>query len=89
MILRNMLQKNFLSKFKYCFYLCLTIHKPPSNIFYLTLMDKKQISLSEFVHNAIRLPDDEFEMAMRFDDNDKDINDIEIISLPLDFFDKN
>jgi len=44
-------------------------------------MERKRVSLGEFVHNAIGLPDDEFEMEMRLDDNDKDINDIEIIAL--------
>jgi len=44
-------------------------------------MEKKQVSLGEFVHNAIGLPDEEFEKEMRLDNNDKDINDIEIIAL--------
>jgi len=43
-----------------------------------------RIGIGDFVHNAIRLSDDEFEKAMRLDNNDKDINDVEIIALTKD-----
>ncbi len=43
-----------------------------------------RIGIGDFVNNAIKLSDEEFEKEMRLDNNDKDINDIEIIALTKD-----
>jgi len=51
-------------------------------------MEKKQISLGEFVHNAIGLPDEEFEKEMRLDNSDDNIDEIEIIAPPLDKYER-
>jgi len=40
--------------------------------------NRSRIGIGEFTHNALALSDDEFEKAMRLDNHDKDINDIEI-----------
>lgn len=37
---------------------------------------KARIGIGEFVRNAIRLPNDQFEEAMRLDNNDKNIDDV-------------
>jgi len=51
--------------------------------------NKKNVCLREFIHKAVALPDDEFEMAMRLENNDEDINNIKIIAQPLDSYDRN
>jgi len=43
-----------------------------------------RIGIGDFVNNAIKLSDEEFEKEMCLDNNDKDINDIEIIALTKD-----
>jgi len=50
---------------------------------------KKPVCLREFIHKAVALPDNEFEMAMRLENNDEDINNIKIIAQPLDSYDRN
>jgi hypothetical protein len=40
--------------------------------------DNAQVGIGEFVRNAIGLDDNEFKAAMRLDNNDKDIDDIDI-----------
>jgi hypothetical protein len=49
----------------------------------------RQVGLREFIHNAVALPDNEFEKAMRLENNDENINDIRIIAPPLDIYDRN
>lgn len=44
--------------------------------------------LREFIHKSVALSDDEFERAMRFDNNDHSIEDIEIIAQPLETYDR-
>jgi len=50
---------------------------------------KKSVCLREFINTAVALPDDEFEKAMRLENNDEDINNIKIIAQPLDSYDRN
>jgi len=42
------------------------------------MSENRTIGIGEFTRHTIGLEDDEFRNAMRFNDNDKDINDIEI-----------
>jgi len=35
-----------------------------------------RVGIGEFVHNAIRLPDDEFEVVMRMGNNDENVDDV-------------
>jgi hypothetical protein len=48
-----------------------------------------RIGIGEFTRNALSLPDNEFEAAMRSENNDKSINEIEIIAQPLELYDRN
>ncbi len=50
--------------------------------------NKEQIGIGEFVNRAIALPDDEFEKAMRLDNSDDNIDDIEIIAMPLEVYER-
>ncbi|MDR1811551.1 MAG: hypothetical protein LBQ87_01875 [Candidatus Fibromonas sp.] len=43
-----------------------------------------QAGLRGFIHDSVALSDDDFEKAMRLENNDNNINDIEIMALPLD-----
>jgi hypothetical protein len=45
-------------------------------------------SLRGFIHDSVALSDEEFEKAMRSENNDDDINKIEIIAQPLDTYDR-
>jgi len=38
--------------------------------------DRSQIGIWDFVHNAIGLSDDDFEKAMRIDNNDEKVDDV-------------
>ena len=40
----------------------------------------RQVGLREFIHRAVALPDDEFDKAMRLNNNDENINDVKIIA---------
>jgi len=46
--------------------------------------NRTNVGIGEFVRNAIKLHDDEFEKAMRLDNTDEDINNVEIITLTKD-----
>jgi hypothetical protein len=46
--------------------------------------NNSRVGIGDFVRNSIRLSDDEFEMAMRLDNNDKDIDNVGIIALTKD-----
>ena len=46
-------------------------------------------SVRNFIHDSVALSDDEFEEAMRLENNDDDINEVEIVALPLDIYDRN
>ncbi|MDR1811414.1 MAG: hypothetical protein LBQ87_01140 [Candidatus Fibromonas sp.] len=48
-----------------------------------------QAGLRGFIHDSVALSDDEFEKAMRLENNDDNINNIEIVALPLDIYDRN
>jgi hypothetical protein len=48
-----------------------------------------QASLRGFIHDSVALSDGEFEKAMRLENNDDNINEIEIVALPLDIYDRN
>jgi len=48
------------------------------------MTEHTRIGIGEFVRNTIKLLDKEFEKAMRVDNKDDDINDIEIILLTKD-----
>jgi len=52
-------------------------------------ISKSTVCLREFIHKTVALPDDEFERAMRLENNDEDINNIKIIAQPLDTYYKN
>jgi len=49
---------------------------------------RTRIGIGEFVRNAIALPDDEFEQAMRLDNTDEDINNIKIVSCSIDAYER-
>jgi hypothetical protein len=49
---------------------------------------RKQVGIGEFMDRAIALPDDEFEKAMRLDNSDDNIDEIEIIAQPLDKYER-
>jgi hypothetical protein len=55
----------------------------------MTTENRPRIGFGEFTRNALALPDDEFEQAMRSENNDKNINEIKIIAHPLDSYDRN
>jgi len=48
------------------------------------MTENRRIGIGEFVRNTINLHDVGFEKAMRVDNKDDDINDIEIILLTKD-----
>jgi len=48
------------------------------------MTENRRIGIGEFVRNSINLHDVGFEKAMRVDNKDDDINDIEIILLTKD-----
>ncbi len=52
-------------------------------------ISKSTVCLREFIHRRVTLPNDEFEKAMRLENNDEDINNIEIVAQPLDTYDRN
>jgi hypothetical protein len=49
-------------------------------------ISKSTVCLKEFIHKTVTLPDDEFEKAMRLENNEEDINNIKIITQPLDAY---
>jgi len=48
------------------------------------MTENRRIGIGDFVRDTIKLPDTGFEKAMRVDNKDDDINDIEIILLTKD-----
>jgi hypothetical protein len=48
------------------------------------MTEHNRIGIGEFVRNTVKLNDVGFEKAMRMDNKDDDINDIEIITLTKD-----
>ncbi len=55
----------------------------------MALNGSSHAGLRDFIHNSVALNDDEFEKAMRLENNDDNINEIEIIAQPLDSYDRN
>jgi hypothetical protein len=41
---------------------------------------RKRVGIGEFMDKALSLPNEEFEKAMRLDNNDKDINEIKMVA---------
>jgi len=46
--------------------------------------NKTTVGIGEFVRNAIALSDDEFEFAMKLDNDDESIDEVDMITLTED-----
>ncbi len=49
---------------------------------------RSRVGVGEFVRKAVALPDDEFEQAMRLENNDESISNIKIIAQPMELYDR-
>jgi len=47
-----------------------------------------QVSASDFIRNAIRLPNDEFEAAIRLHNSDENINNVKMVACSISTYER-